>query len=164
MEIIMPEIGVIFWTFLSFLVVFFVLRKFAWKPIINMLKERDQSIEQALSSADYARKEMQKLEAKNEELVKEAKLERESLLKEAKATQTKIISEARESAKEEANKMIEKARKEIAAERESALAEMKNEIVSFSIEIAEKVLRQQLQDKDKQKLMAEKYLDDIKKN
>jgi F-type H+-transporting ATPase subunit b len=164
MEIIMPEIGVIFWTFLSFLVVFFVLRKFAWKPIISMLNERDQSIEQALTSADTARKEMQKLELKNEELVKEAKLEREALLKEAKDTQIKIISEARESAKDEANKMIEKARKEISAERETAFAEMKNEIVSYAVEIAEKILRQELQDKDKQKLVAEKYLDDIKKN
>jgi F-type H+-transporting ATPase subunit b len=164
MEIIMPEIGVIFWTFLSFLVVFFILRKFAWKPIINMLNERDQSIEQALSSADSARKEMQKLEMKNEELVKEAKLERESLLKEAKDTQTKIISEARESAKDEAKRMIEKARKEISAEREAAFAEMKNEIVSYAVEIAEKILRQELQDKDKQQQVAEKYLDDIKRN
>lgn len=164
MEIIMPEIGVIFWTFLSFLVVFFILRKFAWKPIMNMLKERDQSIKQALSSADNARKEMQKLESKNEALVKEAKLERESLLKEAKDTQTRIISEARDSAKDEAGRMIEKARKEIKAEREAAFTEMKDEIVSYAVEIAEKILRQELQDKKKQKEVAEKYLNDIKKN
>lgn len=164
MEIIMPELGVIFWTLLSFFIVFFVLRKYAWKPIMNMLKERDQSIEQALNSADNARKEMQKLESKNEELVKEAKRERETLLKEAKETQTKIISEARDSAKGEASRMIDKARKEIRAEREAAFAEMKNEIVGYAVDIAEKILRQELQDKDKQTEIAEKYLSDIKKN
>ncbi|WP_462280430.1 F0F1 ATP synthase subunit B [Salinivirga cyanobacteriivorans] len=164
MEIIMPEIGVIFWTIIAFLIVWFILRKFAWKPILKMLEERNHYINEAMHSADKAREEMKEMEARNNELVKEAKLERENLLREARDTQDKIISEARESAKKEASQMIEKARKEISAERESAFAEMKNEIVNYSVEIAEKVLRKEFDNKNTQKEVAERYINDIKTN
>lgn len=164
MEIILPEIGVIFWSVLTFLIVWWVLRKFAWKPLLLMLNERDKSIDEALKSADKAREEMKKLEGKNEEMVKEAKLEREKLLKEARESQSQILTEARVKAKEEAAKMVEKARKEIEAERENAFNEMKSELAGFAVEIAEKIIRRELKDKEAQKNMVEDYIKDIKMN
>ncbi|MFO7863949.1 MAG: F0F1 ATP synthase subunit B [Salinivirgaceae bacterium] len=164
MEIIMPELGVFFWTMVAFLIVWFILRKFAWKPILNMLHERDQSIEDALNAAENAKIEMKQFEEKNQQLLKEAKLEREKLLKEAEETQKRIMSEARESAKAETNKMIEQAHKTIKADREAAFAEMKNEIVDYSIQIAEKILRQTLDNKEEQKKIAEQYMSSIKVN
>lgn len=164
MEIIRPEIGAIFWTILSFLIAWIILRQFAWKPILNVLRERDKSIKRALQSADSAKEEMKRLEAKNEEMVKEAKLERESLLNEAREQQSKILNEARENAKEETERMISKARKEIEAERKEAFSEMKNEIVDYSIQIAEKILRKELDNKEAQKEVAEQYIKDINTN
>lgn len=164
MEIVMPEVGVIFWTVLAFLIVWFILRKFAWKPILNMLNERNQYIDNGLQMAEKAKEEMQKMEARNEELIKETKFERENLLKEARDSQDKIISEARESAKKETAQLIEKARKKIEAEREAAFAEMKNEIVDYSVQIAEKILRKEFDNKNMQKEVAERYMKDIKIN
>ncbi len=164
MEIVMPEVGVIFWTVLAFLVVWFILRKFAWKPILNMLNERNQYIDNGLRMAEKAKEEMQKMEARYEELIKEAKFEREKLLKEARDSQDKIISEARESAQKETAQLIEKARKKIEAEREAAFAEMKNEIVDYSVQIAEKILRKEFDNKNMQKEVAERYMKDIKIN
>ena len=162
MEIIMPEIGLFFWTIVAFLIVWYVLRRFAWKPILKILREREHSIDEALQSADKAREQMKSLEAKNDQLLKEAKLEREKLLKEAHETQKQMINEARENAKEEASQMIDKARKEIEAERNAAFAEMKNEIVEYSVQIAEKILRKEFDDPKTQKDVAGRYMKDIK--
>lgn len=164
MELIMPELGVFFWTVVAFLLVWAILRKFAWKPILNMLNERDASIENALNAAENARSEMQKLEAKNQEIIKSAKLEREKLLKEAHEIKNSMIVEAREQAKGEASRMIENANKEIRAERDKAFSEIKKEIVDYSIQIAEKVLRKKFEDKQEQVQLAEKYMQDIKVN
>lgn len=164
MELIMPELGVFFWTVVTFLLVWVILRKFAWKPILNMLNERDETIENALNAAENARIEMQKLESKNEELIKEAKLEREKLLKEAQAIKDSMITEAREHAKTETARMLENANKAINAEREKAFSEMKKEIVQYSIEIAEKILRKTFDDKKEQVELAEKYMQDLKVN
>ncbi len=164
MEIIMPELGVIFWSVLAFLIVWYILRKYAWKPILKMLSERNKTIANALKSADKARIDMEKFQAKNEELLKAAKLEREQLLKEARDTRAKIISEASENAKDEAGKMIEKAKKDIQSERETAFAEMKNEIVDYAIQISEKILRKEFENKKTQKEAAERYMKDIKIN
>ena len=164
MEIILPEFGVIFWTVLTFLVVWYILRKFAWKPILNMLETRDKSIESALNSAEDARKEMAILKSENDKMAKKARVEREQMLKEARESQNKILAEARENAKEEAAKLIEKARRDIKDERENAFLDMKKQLVEYSVDIAEKILRNELQDPGNQKKMAEQYIKDIKFN
>ena len=164
MELIMPELGVFFWTVVAFVLVWALLRKFAWQPILNMLSERDASIENALNAAENARAEMQKLESKNEELIKAAKLEREKLLKEAQDIKDSMIVEAREQAKNETERMLENANKAINAEREKAFAEMKKEIVQYSIIIAEKILRKNFENKEEQMNLAEKYMQDLKVN
>ena len=164
MEIILPEFGVIFWTVVAFLIVWYILRKFAWKPILTMLETRDKSIENALNSAESAREEMASLKSENEKMAKKARVEREQMLKEARESQNKILAEARESAKVEAAKLIEKARRDIKAERENAFLDMKKQLVEYSVEIAEKILRNELQDPNNQKKMAEQYIEDIKLN
>jgi len=164
MEIILPEFGVIFWTVLTFLVVWYILRKFAWKPILNMLETRDKSIESALNSAEDARKEMAIIKSENDKMAKKARVEREQMLKEARESQNKILAEDRENAKEEAAKLIEKARRDIKDERENAFLDMKKQLVEYSVDIAEKILRNELQDPGNQKKMAEQYIKDIKFN
>lgn len=151
MELVSPGIGLIFWMTLAFGVVLYILGKYAWKPILKSLKEREESIDQALHEADKARQEMKDLKFSNEELLAEAKDERDSLLKHAREVKEKLIEDARIKANEEANRIIESARETIENEKMAAMVDLKNQIAKLSIEIAEKVLEHELDDKSKQK-------------
>ncbi|MEL6917805.1 MAG: F0F1 ATP synthase subunit B [Bacteroidota bacterium] len=164
MELVTPEIGLIFWTTLSFLVLLFVLRKFAWKPILKSVNDRESSIKDALAEAENARKEMQNLQADNERILKEARAEREAMLKDARDMKNKIVSDAKEQAQSEADKMIKQAQEAIESEKKAAVADIKNQVADLSVEIAEKVIKEQLTDKNKQLKLVENMLGDIKLN
>ena len=164
MQLINPGFGLIFWMTLAFLIVLFVLKKYAWKPILASLKEREDSIEGALKAADKAKKEMAALQAKNEELLKKAREERDVILADARKIKDKIISESREKAVKEASIIIDNAREQINSEKQAALVEIKNLIAIYSIEIAEKVLKQELSDKKKQQGYVEKMIKETQLN
>jgi F-type H+-transporting ATPase subunit b len=164
MNLVTPDIGLIFWTTLTFLILLFLLKKFAWKPILNMVKERDESIENALNSAEEAKKEMAALNAKNEELLQEAREERDKMLKEARDTKDKMISEAKEQAREEGNKLISNARESIETDKKAALADIKNQVATLSVEVAERILKNKLAEDGGQDKLVEKYIEDINLN
>jgi len=162
MGLVTPGIGLVFWTTLSFLIVLFLLRKLAWKPILDTLKERDDSIDQALKSAEEAKSEIEKLQASNDELLKEARNERDRILKEARETKDQMVNEAKAKAKSEADKMISGAREAIETEKMAAIAELKTEVANMSIQIAEQLLRKELSEASKQKELVEKLLEEFK--
>jgi F-type H+-transporting ATPase subunit b len=164
MDLITPEFGLVFWTAITFLLLLLILRKFAWKPILGAVSDREEGIKDALASAENARKEMENLTADNERILKEARLERETMLKEAREIKAKMISDAKEEAQEQANKMITQAQLAIESEKKSAMAELKNHVAGLSIEIAEKVVRQELSDKGKQLKLVESMLGEAKLN
>lgn len=164
MELVKVDIGLLFWMTLTFGTVLFILGKFAWKPIMKMLHEREESIEKALHAAEEAKKEMLKLKAGNEQLLLEAKEERDALMRDARKVKESIIDEARLKANEEANRIIENARESIQFEKMAAINELKNQIASISIEIAEKLIGQELADKEKQNQLTEKLLKEVKIN
>jgi len=150
MELVNPGIGLIFWMTLAFGIVLWVLAKYAWKPILKSLKDREDSIDQALHEADKARQEMKALKFSNEELLAEAKEERDKLLKQAREIKEKLIEDARLKANEESNRIIESAREAIQNEKMAAMIDLKNQIAKLSIEIAEKVLERELDNTIKQ--------------
>ncbi len=164
MELIQPGIGLIFWMTLSFLIVIFILKKFAWKPILNGLKEREKSIDEALNAAEKAREEMKNLKADNEKLLQEAKEERDNILKDARKMKDSIILEAKEKAQVEANRIVEGALVTIENEKSAAVHDLKNQIATLSIEIAEKILKEELKAKGKQKELIDKLVSEIKFN
>jgi F-type H+-transporting ATPase subunit b len=164
MELVTPEIGLIFWSALSFLVLLFILRKFAWKPILNSVNDRESSIKDALAEAENARLEMQNLQADNERILKEARLERETMLKEARELKNKIVTDAKDEAQVQASKMIEQAQTAIQSEKKAAMAELKNHVAGLAVEIAEKVVRDELSNKGKQLELVESMLDEAKLN
>jgi F-type H+-transporting ATPase subunit b len=144
MELINPGIGLIFWMTLAFGVVFFVLKKFVWPPIMQALNEREQHIEEALQAADLAHEEMKKLKLDNEQLLREAKEERDSIMAEARKIKDKMLDDARLKANQEADRIVESAKERIQHERLAAMTEMKNQIAEISIEVAERLLREKL--------------------
>ncbi|MBR4619642.1 MAG: F0F1 ATP synthase subunit B [Salinivirgaceae bacterium] len=150
MDLVTPQIGLLFWTVLIFLVLVFLLAKFAWKPILKMVEERTKNIEDALNSAENAKKEMAGLKAENEQIMKEARAERDKIVREAREMKDKIIEESKETAKAEADKILAQARKLIDDEKRAAMNELKDQVASLSIEIAEKILTKELSDKKKQ--------------
>lgn len=164
MELIQPGLGLIFWMTLSFALVLFLLGKYAWKPIMKMLKEREESIDQALHAADRAREEMKNLVSDNEKLLAEAKNERDAILSEARKIREKIIDEARIKANEEARRIVENALERIENEKMAAITELKNQIALLSIEIAEKLVREELSHDKKQEELIKKMLDDVQAN
>jgi len=164
MELVTPGIGLIFWTALTFSIVFFVLRSFAWKPITTALKEREESITNALSAAEKAKADLQQLQASNEKLLQEARNERERILRDAKSAADKMVSEATDKATTERNRIIAEAQEAIRQEKNAALAEVKKQVAGLSIDIAEKVMRKQLADKSSQMDLVQSYLQDIKIN
>ncbi|OIP01734.1 MAG: ATP synthase F0 subunit B [Bacteroidetes bacterium CG2_30_32_10] len=164
MELVTPNIGLVFWMTLAFGILLFILGKFAWKPIMKMIKERENTIEEALQTAEKTKLEMANLQLSNEKLLKEAKEEREALLREARKIKDGIVLEAKHKATDEANKIIESARLSIQNDKMAAITELKNQIASLSIEIAEKILNAELADKDKQNLLINKFLDEVKLN
>ena len=164
MDLVTPDVGLLFWTFISFVILFFILKKFAWKPIVKTVNDRENSIKEALASADVAKREMQNLTADNEKLLKEARVERDALMKEARELKTKLIANAKEEAKVEGAKMIASAQTAIQSEKKAAIAEIKTQVASLSIEIAEKVVIEELSDKDKQLKLVSDLLGDATLN
>ena len=164
MDLVTPSIGLVFWTAISFLILLVLLKKLAWKPMLGAIHERERSIEDALNRADLAREEMARLSSENEALLKQARVERDEILKEAKEIKDQIVAEAKNAAQEEGNKMIEKAKVEINNQKVAALREVKNQVASLSLDIAEKVLRKQFNDKQKQDALVSDLLNDVKLN
>ena len=162
MELVTPEIGLVFWTTISFLIFLFILGKFAWKPILGAINEREISIENALMRAEAAKEEMARLTSENESLLKEARAERDIILQEARKLKDKIVGDAKEAAQEEGAKMIEKARLEINMQKALAIADVKNQVATLSLEIAEKVLRKQFEDASKQDALVTELLKEVK--
>ncbi len=146
------------------LLLIFLMIKFAWKPILNSLNEREEGIQGALDAAENAKKEMQNLQSDNEKLLKEARAEREGMLKEAREIKEKMIADAKGEAQEQASKMIAQAQESIRSEKQAALAELKSQVANISVEIAEKVVRGELADKDKQLSLVDKMLGDVTLN
>ena len=142
--------GLIIWTTIIFTLLLIVLKKFAWKPILNAVDERNNSIEEALKAADKAKQEMEMLNADNERILNEAKAERDSLLKEAREMKSAIVEEAKEQANKEAEKILTSAKEQISNEKMKAITELKNSVADLSIGIAEKILKSELTDKEKQ--------------
>ena len=156
MELVTPEIGLIFWTTIVFLILLAVLKKYAWKPILSAVDERNKSIEDALKAADKAKNEMLALNTDNERILAEAKKERDTLLKEGREIKDNIIAEAKDKAKLEADKILTTAKEQINNEKMKAITELKNQVAEISIDIAEKILKSELSDENKQKeLIAE---------
>lgn len=162
MELVTPGIGLLFWMTLSFGLLLFVLGKYAWKPILKAIHEREDSIETALHAAEKAREDMLLLKADNELLLKQAREERDTMLRDARKMKGDILEEARGKANEQGQRIIENARESIQFEKMAAITELKNQIAMFSIEIAEKVIEQELSDKAKQKQFTEKLIEKIK--
>jgi len=164
MDLIKPEIGLIFWTALTFAILLFVLRKFAWKPILGAVSEREDNIRTALEEAEKARLEMENLQADNERILKEARAEREAMLKEARELKNKMIADAKDEAQTQASKMIEQAQTAIESEKKAAMAELKSHVAGLAVDIAEKVVRDELSNKDKQLQLVESMLGDTALN
>lgn len=152
------SIGLFFWQLILFVVLVLLLKKFAWKPILDAVEKRESGIEDALKSAEIAKLEMQNLQADNQKLLQEARAERESMLKEAREIKNKMIEEAKGEAQDQANKIIEQAQAAIEGEKKAAIAELKSQVANLSIEIAEKVMREELSSKDKQLKLVESML------
>lgn len=164
MELLLPDTGLLIFQVLAFTILLFVLGKFAWKPILSGLKEREQTIESALLSAEQAKNEMQALQADNQKLLAEARAERDSLLKEAIATANTIKDEAREETSKITARMIEDAKAAIETEKKAALTDVKNQVAMLSLEITEKLLRKQLADQKGQRELIDSYVKDLNLN
>ena len=164
MDLVTPSIGLIFWTGISFICLLILLRKFAWKPILGAIHEREQSIDEALNKAELAKQEMARLTSQNQDLMQQARAERDEILKEAKTLKDGILNEAKKQAQVEGTKLIEKAKIEIENQKKAALAEVKDQVSSLSLEIAERVLRTQLDDKTKQEALVANLLKDVELN
>lgn len=164
MELITPGIGLMFWMLLSFSVVLYILRKFAWKPILKSIHDREDSIEAALRSADKARDEMARIQADNEKILNQSRIESEKILRESKELGDKYIADARKAASVEAAKLIEEAKKVIESEKMAAISQVRNEIAELSINIAEKLLKSELTDMSRQSKIIQNSLDNFRLN
>jgi F-type H+-transporting ATPase subunit b len=164
MDLITPGTGLIFWQLFGFLGLLFILIKFAWKPMLAALDERESSIENALKSAETARNEMANLKAENEKLLTEARLERDIILKKAQDASVKMIDEAKEDAIKAGAQMIANAKAVIETEKKAALADIKTQVASLSLEITEKLLRKNLSDDKAQKELVDGFLNELKLN
>ncbi|HXK81199.1 MAG TPA: F0F1 ATP synthase subunit B [Bacteroidales bacterium] len=164
MDLVTPNVGLIFWTGILFVLLLLILWKFAWKPILGTINKRNQSIEDALNAADKARQDMQKLQADNKKIIAEAATERDRMLKEAREFGDDIIKKAKEDAKLEIIKLKENAQMEISAQKAGAINEIKNQVAVLSVDIAEKILRRSLSTEEKHDDLVNDMLKDIKLN
>ena len=164
MDLLTPELGLFFWTLIAFLAVFFILRKFAWKPILNSLGEREKGIADSIATAERVKGEMSQLQAQNEKLLAQAREERTTMLREAKEMKDKIVNDAKDQAKEEANKIIIDAQQQIIQQKNAAMTEVRNEIGSLALEVAEKILRKQLNASEGQEAYMNMMAENIKLN
>jgi len=164
MDLITPEIGLLFWQTIVFLILMIILAKFAWKPILGAVRTREESINQALASAEDARKEMQNLKADNEKAMQQARAERDEILKEARQIKDKMIGEAEGEAQQKADVIVAKAKESIEMEKRAAMADIKNQVATLSIEIAEKVIGKELSTEERQHQMIDKMLQEATLN
>jgi len=164
MDLLTPGPGLIIWQAFIFLLLIFLLAKLAWKPILGSLKEREQSIQQALDSAEQAKKEMASLKADNENLLREAREERDKILKTAREAASRLHDQAQSDAKKNADKIIEDARSVIQTEKNAALRDVKAQVAAFSLEVAEKLIKKNLADDKAQKDLADSYIKELKLN
>jgi F-type H+-transporting ATPase subunit b len=164
MDLVTPGLGLIFWSVLTFLFLLFILRKFAWKPILDAVSEREEGIKNALHSAEIAKRDMQNLRSDNEKLLAEARLERDTMIKEAREIKEKMINDAKTEAQQAGEKMISQAKAAIESEKNAAMAELKAKVSSLSVEIAEKLLKDELSNSEAQTKLVEKMLGDVKLN
>lgn len=164
MDLLTPGIGLIAWQFFIFILLVLLLAKLAWKPILSSLKEREDSIQNALSSAEKARDEMAKLKADNELLLKEAREERDKILREAREASGRLRDEAVAEAKKSADRIIQDARAAINIEKAAALKDVKIQVATFALEVSEKLLKKNLADDKAQKALVEGYINELKLN
>lgn len=164
MQLLTPSFGLLVWTLLAFLIVFFVLRKYAWGPILNSLGERERGIANSLETAKRVQLEMVQLKADNEALMAQAREERSALLKEGRDIKDRIIAESKEQAKIEANKIIAEAQQAIEAQKMAALTDVKNQVGKLVVEVTEKVLRRELSNPAAQEAHIKDLVDDVKLN
>ena len=164
MQLLTPDLGLFFWNLLAFAIVFFILKKFAWKPILKSLKERETGIADSLAMAEKVRGEMAELKSENEALLAQAREERSLMLKEARDVKDKIINEAREKAKADANKIILDAQASIETQKMAALTEVKNQLGNMVIEVSEKILRRELSNKREQEAFINQLSKEVKLN
>lgn len=164
MSLLTPHLGFFFWTLVAFIVVLLLLKKFAWKPIIKSLNERESNIANSIATAERVKQEMAQMQSENEALLARAREERGQLLKEARDTKDKIINEAKEQAKVEASKIIAEAQVAINAQKMAALTDVKNQVGKLVIEVSEKVLRRELSSKEAQEAHIRSLIDEVKLN
>lgn len=164
MELLLPKLGLLVWTLLAFLIVFFLLKKMAWPAIIKGLRDRENTITDSLATAQRVKEEMALMKSENETLLAKAREERSQMLKEARETKDRIVSEAKEQAKAEANKIVTEAQVAINAQKMAALTEVKNQVGKLVIEVSEKVLRKELANKDAQESHIKGLVDEVKLN
>ncbi len=156
--------GLFIWQVLIFVGLIFLLKKFAWKPILDAVNDREEGIKNALESAENARKEMQNLQADNQRILQEARLERDNMLKDAREMKEKMVADAKSEAQVQGQKMIEQAKAAIESEKNAAMAELKSQVSTLSLSIAEKLLKDELSNKEAQTKLVEKMLGDVKLN
>jgi F-type H+-transporting ATPase subunit b len=164
MELVSPGIGLIFWMTLSFGIVLWLLGKFAWRPIMKSLREREEHIDSALHAADTARQEMQALKFSNEQLLKEAKEERDILMRDSRKVRDAMLEDAKIKANEEANRIVETAKASIEYEKMAAMTDLKNQLAQLSIDVAEKILKEELSKGNKQEEYLKRLTDNVKFN
>lgn len=164
MSLLTPDLGLFVWNLIGFLVLFFLLKAFAWKPILKSLNEREKGISESLATAERVKAEMAQLQSENEALLAKAREERAQLLKEARETKDKMINEAKEQAKQESSKIIADAQAAIEAQKNAAITEVKNQVGTLVVEVAEKVLRRELSNKSEQENYIRQLSNEVKLN
>ena len=162
MDLITPDVGLLFWTLISFTILYLILRKFAWGPILGAVNEREEGIRNALLLAEKTREEMASLQSDNEQTLKKARAERKALLKEARDIKQKLIDEAKNEAKSEANKIIIQAQETIQSEKNAAIVDLKNQVASLSVDIAEKVLQDKVSNDKAQMSLVQELIKDVR--
>jgi F-type H+-transporting ATPase subunit b len=164
MEFLTPGTGLLFWQIVIFVGLFFLLKAYAWKPILASLKEREESIQQALDAAEKAKMEMASLKSDNEKLLKESREERDRILREARDAANRLHDEAQVNAKKNADKIIEDAKAVIQIEKQAAMRDVKAQVAMFSLEISEKLIKKNLTEDKQQKELVDTYMKDLKLN
>lgn len=164
MDLIKPEFGLFFWQIVTFIILVFLLTKFAWKPIMKAIDERENTINNSLAAADEAKVEMMHLKEDNKQMMKEAREQRDQLLRDAQAMKKRMMDEAAEEAGKKSAELIAKAQQTIQAEKKLALKDIKTQVASLSVQIAEQVLKAELKDEKSQKALVSKMLDDVQLN
>ncbi|SVA62403.1 uncharacterized protein METZ01_LOCUS115257 [marine metagenome] len=162
MDLITPDVGLLFWTLISFTILYLILRKFAWGPILGAVNEREEGIRNALLLAEKTREEMASLQSDNEQTLKKARAERKALLKEARDIKQKLIDEAKNEAKSEAKKIIIQAQETIQSEKNAAIVDLKNQVASLSVDIAEKVLQDKVSNDKAQMSLVQELIKDVR--